>query len=60
MCYTESFYINIILKQNKIINTLTVPFQKSKTVSFTLSKMKNIVALFYRFPVKLICCIAFG
>ena len=40
-CYTESFYINIILKQNKII-TLTVPFEKSTTVSFSSLIMENI------------------
>ena len=39
-----------------------MPFEKSKTVSFASSGMKNIVATFApsRFPVKLICCIAFG
>ena len=36
------------------------PFEKSNLVSFFSSIMKNIVALFSRFPVKLICCIAFG
>ena len=41
---------------------LKVPFEKSKTVSFTSSIMKNITLLFasFRFSVKLICCIAFG
>ena len=83
----ESFYIDIILKQNKIVeqgvrseilqsdtlatrtkwyneihNTLTVPNQKSKIASFNSSVMKNIDLLFSlsRFPIKLICCIAFG
>ena len=39
-----------------------VPFEKSKTASFTSSIMEKIrVSLFRpRFPVKLICCIAFG
>ena len=43
-------------------NTLTVPFEKSKTVSFASSTMKYILAHspLVRFPVKLICCIAFG
>ena len=48
-CYIESFYIDIILKQNKIVkhavpksygdihNTLTVPCEKSKIVFFTSS-----------------------
>ena len=34
-------------------------FKKSQTVSFSSSTMKNIVACRARFPVKLICCIAF-
>ena len=64
--YIESFYIDIILEQNKIVehihNTFTVPCEKSKMVSFASSIMKNIVApaAQSRFPVKLICCIAFG
>ena len=39
-----------------------VPCEKSKTVSFPFSIMKNIVAppAWSKFPVKLICCIAFG
>ena len=43
-------------------NTLTVPFEKSKTVSFASSIMKNIVEspTLSKFPVKLICWIAFG
>ena len=45
-----------------IHNTLTVPCEKSKMVSFASLIMKNIVApaAQSRFPVKLICCIAFG
>ena len=45
-----------------IYNTLTVPCEKSKMVSFASSIMKNIAApaVQSRFPVKLICCIAFG
>ena len=56
--YIELFYIKA--KQN--YNTFTVPFEKSKTVSFASSIMENIVAppLWFRFPVKLFCCIAFG
>ena len=52
----------VILKRNKNHNTLTVPFGKSKTVSFASSIMKNIVehSALSRFPVKLICCNAFG
>ena len=73
-CYIESFYIYIMSKQNKIVehihNILTVPCEKSKTISFAYSIMKSIVvfsfifwlSLFFglRFPAKLICCIAFG
>ena len=69
------FYTDIILKQKQlaedvvaklyddIYNILTVPCEKSKTVSFTSSVMKNIVVSSFpsqaRSPVKLICCIAF-
>ena len=65
-CHIESFYTDIILEQNKIVehicNTLTVSCEKSKTVSFASSIMKNIVApaARSRFLVTLICCIAFG
>ena len=57
MCYIESFYI----QGKKNWNTFTVPFDKSKTVSFASSIIKNIVACPPQsiFPVKLICCIAF-
>ena len=40
--------------------TLTVPLEKSKTVSFASSIMKNINVNFYILPAKLICCIPFG
>ena len=56
--YSESFYIIIIFKKNH--NNSTGPFEKSKAVSFTSSILKNVSAFFSRFPVKLICCIAFG
>ena len=63
-----------MLKQNKtmeyaltksyddIHKILTVRCEKSKMVSFASPIMKNIVAFSSRsrFPVKLICCIAFG
>ena len=58
-------YIDIILEENKIMedihNTLTVPCEKSRMVSFASSIMKNIVAPVAgsRFPVKLFFCIAF-
>ena len=38
----------------------TVPCEKSKTVSFASSIMKNTAAFWAKFPVKLICCIVFG
>ena len=49
-------------KKNKNENTFTVPFEKSKTVSFASSIMKYIVepSALSKFPVKLICCITFG
>ena len=66
--YIDSFYIDIILEQNKIVeyavaksyndtgNTSTVLCEKSKMVSFTSSLMKNITLLLEPliFPVKLI------
>ena len=58
-CYIDSIYINIILKQNKIIILLTTSFEKSKTVSFASSITKNIVGSLSRIPVKLICCILY-
>ena len=47
---------------NNIHNTFTVLCEKSKTVSFASSIMKNIVPFSARsrFPINLICCIAFG
>ena len=43
-------------------HTLTAPCEKSKIVSFTSATMKNTAASpgWSRFPVKVICCIAFG
>ena len=40
---------------------LTIPFEKSKTVSFASLITKNIVepSALSKFPVELICCIAF-
>ena len=65
--------MDIILKQDKIVehavaksyenihNTLAGPCEKSKIVSFASSIMKNnLLLLPLRFPVKLICFIAFG
>ena len=42
------------------MKSITVPFEKSKTLSFSSSIMKNIDVPFFIFPVKLIYCIAFG
>ena len=42
-CYIKSFHINIILKRNKNHHPLTIPFEKSKTVSFAPSIVKHIV-----------------
>ena len=49
------------MSNNVIDNTMTVPFEKSKMVSFVSSIMKNIVISpsSSRLPVKLIFCIAF-
>ena len=53
-----------MLEQNKvhIQNILTVPFKKSKMVSFASSIIKGIVAPSSRskFSIKLTYCIAFG
>ena len=45
-----------------INNTFIVPCEKPKIISFASSIMKNNIAPSSqsRFPVKLICCIAFG
>ena len=54
------------MEQNKIVeqihNTFTAPCKKPKMTSFASSIMKNFVApsAGSTFPVKLICCIAFG
>ena len=50
-----------MLKRNKNNNTLTVPFEKSTTISFASSITKNIVepSALYRFPVKLIWWVGF-
>ena len=58
-CYIDSIYINIVLKQNKIIILLTTSFEKSKTVSSVSSITKNIVGSLSRIPVKLICCVLY-
>ena len=44
-----------------IHNTFTVPCENSKMVSFASSIMKNIAVFLAqsRFPVKVICCMAF-
>ena len=57
-CYIEVFYITAKKKKK---NKFTVPCKKAKK-SFASSIMKIIVAPSSRtrFPVKLICCIAFG
>ena len=45
-----------------IHNTIPVPSEKSKMVSFGSAIMKHMVvfAFWSRFAIKLICCIAFG
>ena len=53
-CYIESFYINIILKQNKTTILLQFLVKKSNTVSFTFSMMNNSAVAFSRFRVTLI------
>ena len=60
-CYIGSVHVDIMLKQNKI-TILTVSSEKSNMVYFVSLIMKNIVSPFAwsRFPVKLICCIAYG
>ena len=53
------YQYHIKTKENH--DTLTVP-EKSKTVSFAYSTLKSIAepSALYKFPVKLICCIAFA
>ena len=48
------------MKKNRDI--LTVPFEKSKTVSFVSLIIKSIAVprALFRLSVKLICCFAFG
>ena len=60
-CYIKSFYIGQNKSAEHIHNTSAVPCEKSKTVSFASSIMKNIVApsAQSRFPVILIFCITF-
>ena len=55
------YWFDIILNQN-IYNTLTIPCEKIKIVSFNSSIMRNIAVFLsqYRFPTKVICCINFG
>ena len=63
MWYLESFYKEIILKQNKIIILSQFPVKNLKWFLFASSTMENVFAFLCqaRFPVvKLICCIAFG
>ena len=51
---------NFKLRQKIKLKYFTVPSEKSKNFSFPSSIIKNIAAWFSRFPVKLICSIAFG
>ena len=59
--YSLNLYLYYI-KTKQYYNTFTVPSEKSKTVSFASSIVKNIVAPspVSRFSLKLICWIAFG
>ena len=54
------YWVILFESKKRNYNTFTVSCEKSKTVSFASSVMKNIVACCSRFPVKLISCIAFG
>ena len=58
-CVISCWYC-IKIKQN--CNTLRVPCESCKMVSFTSSIMKNIVVFSSRsrFPENLVCCLAFG
>ena len=47
-------------KKKKKKKTETIFCEKNKNISFASSIMKNIDVSFSIFPVKLICCIAFG
>ena len=61
-CYIESFLNQYYIKTKWSHNNLIALFEKSRTVSFASSIMKNIVEApaLPRSSVKLICCIAFG
>ena len=64
-CYIESFYIEIILKPNKITifsEKVKNPGEKSETFFFASSIMKYIAVcpVRSRFVVKFICSTAFG
>ena len=68
-CELDNFTFNVLywvisfyIKTKYNHDTLPVPFEKSKTVSFTFWILKNIdePSRQSRFPVKLICRIAFG
>ena len=70
-CELDSFTFKVLywvilyqyyIKTKSNHHTFTASFEKSKTVYFASSIMKNICVLRARsrFPVKLICCIAFG
>ena len=59
--YVERVILSdFILKPKIKLEYFAVPCEKSETISFAFSIMKNIVACDSRFPVKLICFIAFG
>ena len=54
-------WVPFFIPEFRFYNTLTVPCERFKTFSFTSSMIVNIVVFpsWSRFPVKLICCIAF-
>ena len=55
--FDEKFKVTVV--PFLILHTFTVPCEISKTVSLAFSIVKNIIACCSRFPVKLICYIAF-
>ena len=61
-CYTESFYVDIVLKQIKLWNTFAIlsQFLVKNIVEFTFIISPSAFRPKLRFHVKLICCITFG
>ena len=60
-CFIDSFYIDIVLKQNKFTDLPQLLVKDPKCLFFLFSRMKKMVVIpgRFRLTVKLISCIAF-